>query len=767
MKQLLYILFLLISTTTYAQSKADRLFEGGFYADAIPSYKRIIKKDSSNTSAIENIAYCYKKLNDYENAERYYLLACQRNPTKAENFLNYGQVLKQRGKLAQAKGAFETYLKSNPSSLIGKLMLQSCGDIESWKIDPDRFIVKPLKDLNFSGAEFNPIPYKNGLIFITDRAIDHVTESEAGWNHTPYLSVFFAPFKDGDSLAFDKAKRFDNVFNSDYHDGPLVISNDGSKAYFTRVEHLSSKNETINQMKLLEVTLTNKGADKNTLKELPFNTSDYSVGHPAISDDGSILVFASNKANGVGKMDLYESRFINHDWTTPKLLDSTINTPGNEVFPYFHDDYLYFSSDGHPGYGGLDLYRVNYKNREKLENLRAPLNSNADDFSVSYKNNLTGYFSSNRLGGTGGDDIYFFRELPYTEDTLELTGIFEYNSLPIEGANLELVDAGTGEVISTIATGPNGTFRFQKLSGDKNYLIRLNEDETNEELYNYGELYLTNKAGAKVMLIERVKSGEFSFKPLHADDLALMPILEEENENDNLLTITVFGQVYHKLPGDYSAGLKVHLVNDEGVIIATVYTDSLGKFHFEKLSPDEKYLFQLGEDDEVHLIITDENGKILEVAHKQANKTFMYKRLSGDENMISLLNEEDEIIKIKEDENFVISNIYYDYNSWEINPRAAKELDKLVLILEKNSHIGIELESHTDSRASDTYNLNLSKKRAEVAVKYIVEKGIDTNRLTPVGYGETRLVNSCDNNTECSEEEHAKNRRTEFKIIRK
>ncbi len=172
----------------------------------------------------------------------------------------------------------------------------------------------------------------------------------------------------------------------------------------------------------------------------------------------------------------------------------------------------------------------------------------------------------------------------------------------------------------------------------------------------------------------------------------------------------------------------------------------------------------MNEGEDLKVIITDEKGNILDRLKMLKDGTFEYVRLDPDQSFITLLNENDEVIKIKFKEKFVMSKIYYEYDSWEITPESAQILDKLAEILKKNENIKVTLGSHTDSRASDKYNLELSRKRADAAVKYLISKGVDPSRIKGIGYGESQPVNHCVNGVECSEEEHAKNRRTEIII---
>ncbi len=209
------------------------------------------------------------------------------------------------------------------------------------------------------------------------------------------------------------------------------------------------------------------------------------------------------------------------------------------------------------------------------------------------------------------------------------------------------------------------------------------------------------------------------------------------------------------------------MVDDEGNIIGKTLTDKNGKFIFEKLSPDDEYLFMLAENDgSLKMIVLDENGKVLESAKRLIDGKFRYVRLDADQNVITLINEVDEVIKIAENENFIISNVLYDFASDKINEVAALELDKLVLILQKNKHVGVELSSHTDSKGTEERNIKLSQRRADAAVHYVVSKGIAKDKIIAKGFGEKMPVAPNQINGKDNPEGRAKNRRTEFKVIK-
>ncbi|MCB0380495.1 MAG: OmpA family protein [Flavobacteriales bacterium] len=758
LKTLLPLLLLACNGIFAQESKADDLFKQERYFEAIELYQKVLKKSPSNVNATQNIAFSYRKLKDYQNAETYYAKAVELNPKEPANNLYYGQALKNNGKFSDAKVQFQNYLNKVPNSLVGKLMLQSCSDVANWEVDPKEFTVSTFENINSVNSDFCPLTYDDGIVFVSERGIDLVNESANNYSGTPYLSIFFAK----ETKSYKKAKHFSNQLNSLYHDGPVSISSDNKTIYFTRANKEERGEKFANKLKIYVATLENK--KWKNIKEFKYNSVKYSVAHPWISADGTKLFFSSDMPGGYGKMDIYVCNREGETWGTPINLGSEVNTTENEVFPYFRKDQLYFASDGLSGYGGLDIYSVfatdNWKNPK---NLKTPLNSPKDDFGIFFTDDENGYFSSDREGGMGSDDIYKFNYQSIEKQT-SMTGVLEYDKLPASNVGITLFDENDQALQST-TTDDNGKFKFNKLRMDESYFLKINEED--DALLQKAKMYLTNSKGEKVQLANDIGKGKFQFQALPYDKYDELPLLEEVDES--LFTISVFGQAYKKLPGDYSDGLEIWVVDENGKIIGKTKTDKNGKFSFDKLSPDEQYLFMLAEDDpSINLIIVDENGKVIDATKRLIDGKYRYVRLANEQNVITLINELDEVIKIGENDNFVISKIFYDYRSSDINPAAAKELDKLVLILEKNKGVGIELSSHTDSKGSDEYNARLSHERAQKARDYIISKGINTNRITAKGMGESQPV-APNTNEDGSDNPtgRAKNRRTDFRIIKR
>ena len=634
---------------TFAQFKrANKHFSQGEFSEAIIYYVKTIKKEPSNKEAVQNLAFSYRKLKDYKNAEIYYARAVALNPGESSNMLYYGQALKNNNKLKEAKVQFENFVAKNPTSFIGKLMVQSCGDIKDWEVEEKEFEVNAVENINTKDADFCPLVYEGGIVFVSERGIDLVNTNHSGMANKPYLSLFYAS-KD---KAYKKVKHFSNQLSSLYHDGPVTISEDGSEIYFTRADKREKGRKYINRLQIFSAKLD--GKKWKNIKAFEYNNEDYSVAHPWLSKDGSKLFFASDMDGGYGGMDIYVCKKEGEKWSAPINLGADVNTSENEVFPYFREGTLYFSSEGHSGYGGLDVFSTKEaENWGTVVNLKAPLNSSKDDFGIFYTDDENGYFSSDREGGVGSDDIYSFSWHAISRQTA-MSGILEYDKLGASGSTINLLDEDD-HIIETTVTDEYGKFKFDKLELDKNYILAIDSDD--DSFLEEAKLYLTNSAGEKVMLAQKAGKGRFKFQALPYEYYDELPLLDETD--DNILTAEVFGQLYKTLPGDYSDGMEVWVVDDEGNIIGKSKTNQEGFFSFDKLSDEEQYLFMLAEDDpDINMIILNKDGTVLDAAKRLIDGKYRYSKLGTDNNVLSLMNEEDESIAFVSSDSVSTVNIF-------------------------------------------------------------------------------------------------------------
>jgi outer membrane protein OmpA-like peptidoglycan-associated protein len=420
---------------------------------------------------------------------------------------------------------------------------------------------------------------------------------------------------------------------------------------------------------------------------------------------------------GFGGMDIYESDFENGEWSSPKNLGAEINSEGDEVFPNFtENNLLYYSSNGKAGFGGLDIFYSQPLTNGKWQkpvNMGYPMNSSKDDFGICTKNNLqSGYLTSNR---NGSDDIFMFNAVCYF-----LNGIVvdAKTNEPIEDAVVKIYE--NGKWLKDGYTGSDGKF---KCCFEKEMLYEFSVDKLHYET-------------AKIKLPKIYDVAKPVIIPLQKNEL-----IPTENFDSTKIKISIAGVVYNEGNKQPMDNVLVVLENYRTNKHDTLITKLDGKFHFNLAYNTKFKLSGNKQNCGSNWYEISTTG----IKNSQELNQGMGMYCMGD------------VIKLE--------NIYYDLDKYFIRPDAALELDKTVAVLKKYLTMRIELRSHTDSRAKFNYNLTLSQKRAESAVQYLISKGINAERILPMGYGETQLTNKCADDIPCSEIEHQANRRTEFKII--
>jgi outer membrane protein OmpA-like peptidoglycan-associated protein/tetratricopeptide (TPR) repeat protein len=423
------------------QKKADRLYESFAYAKAIDVYKDLLEKDYKIEHNQRKLADSYFLLRDPENAAPLYARVVEQPGVSPEYYYKYAQALRGVRRYDESRQWLKKYLEEGKNQNLVEDLLNE-----------EKIAIYPgLETFSLKNAEFNSEfsdfgAYKNnGTVYFTSaRAKGAKNPKIYDWNGEPFLDIYTVSSKNGilESLSGE--------VNSVRHEGPLVISKDGTTMYFTRNNYINNKNgkkdsEGVNHLKIYKASLVN--GEWTNIEELPFNNDNYSVGHPALSKDGQTLYFASEAPEGFGGSDLYKVSVKNGIFGTPENLGEQINTPGNEVFPFAAEDSkLYFSSDGHKGYGLLDVFVVDLQNRENIFNLGEPINSNLDDFSftISSEDISEGFVASNRPGGKGSDDIYQLSMLAPL--MLKGTVTDSINGKPIANATVRLMDENEQQI---------------------------------------------------------------------------------------------------------------------------------------------------------------------------------------------------------------------------------------------------------------------------------------------------------------------------------
>jgi tetratricopeptide (TPR) repeat protein len=468
--------------------KADEYYSLMNYKQAIDLYQSVLEKSGEDTAIIYKIANSYRLLNDNKNAEEWYRrgIINNENTVNPIHKLNFAQVLTINGKYEEALYWFKEYYKtSSISDLRAKEAIRSIENISSFYYDTTFYVTYPV-NINTLYSEFGPCYYKDGIIFLSDR-----NSAQSG-----FLSWFFSSV---DSVGnFSKPVKFNKSLKTGYNEGPVTFYDDYKKMIFS--QNLVPEKFDKKQINDIPVQLFSAFLDADDQWQdkqiLPFINKGYSYAQPSVSDDGETLYFSSNMPGGYGGADLYASKFENGTWSSPVNLGNKINTPGNEMFPFiFKDTILYFSSNGHGGLGGLDIFKINLKDTDKLTNLGVPMNSPNDDFGIVLdKDGLSGYLASNRPNGIGSDDIYGFKIVRLT---LTIKIIDGATALPVSNAEIYTVDSINGKRIGITDQEGSCTLIVPVC---KLYQIRIKRENYETKVYTFESLKQAQKTLAVISL---------------------------------------------------------------------------------------------------------------------------------------------------------------------------------------------------------------------------------------------------------------------------
>lgn len=610
------------------------------------------------------------------------------------------------------------------------------------------------RTINTRQLEFSPAFFEDGIVFIssqkplsTEKIFDARIESGT-------MSIFLARRDENGQL--EKPEAFATSLVSTLHEGPLTFDKSANHIYFSRNNNenngkIAKYTEGVSRLKIYMAQRqgeTNWGLPI----ELSFNENISDACHPSISDNGEKLYFASNRAGGYGGMDLYVSERTKTGWGKPRNLGPKINTVGNELFPFIHaDGTLFYSSNGLAGNGGLDVFYIKWDNNDLAlslpnkkgkgsvgmpVNLGKPYNSDKDDFGFILDTEMKmGYLTSNRSGGVGSDDIYSFS----ANQTDELENPDEHitdNVVKEELDNEPKINT-THHTTNPKPYSKDNSTTYSNNNSSVNYDVNANSNAYSNPRPNVGNEVKTKGKQVNILVVDRQTSkpiSEATTAYLNLNDLSVSDVILGNNDKQ--------GQ-FVKYDGTFDLDLVASKLQNK-------QTNVSGKAQIK----------------------TDKNGSYVINVTKKGYLTEQITLKKGDlrDDVVVLLSQSSgqslRNVTLHEGRSFKLNNVYYDYDAATIRPDAARDLDALFALMVKYPDMEVELSSHTDARGTPGYNLDLSQRRAESAVQYLVRKGIDSQRITAIGYGEGQLKNHCVSGVFCTDHEHKINRRTEVKITK-
>jgi outer membrane protein OmpA-like peptidoglycan-associated protein len=714
---------LIISASGFAQSgkirKANRLYEAYNYSDAAERFNELEYKDAE---ALRKEAESLLYYGNYAGAEVLFLQLVQSESKLPIDHYHYSYVLRVNKKYQESDEQLKIFYSLNSDdSRAGQLIMDE-NYFSRISVDESRYNISNL-NFNTSAQEFSPSYYNDGIVFTSSRVKMGASIRIYNRNKQPFLNMYYSENSNGSSFA--NPQQFWKRINKKYHDGPSVFYNKFSKIVFTR-NYYDEKSTAGSRN--LKIYFAEKDGDSWTKPtEFAYNNKEYSVGHPYITEDGKTMYFVSDMPGGIGGTDIYITILqADNTWSKPENLGQIINTEGNEMFPFLSSKgNLIFSSDGHLGLGGLDLFITNPE-LTKVINMGVPLNTNADDFGfIADAEMKTGYFSSNRSDGRGDDDIYSVNILkPFTFGKIIKGTAFDTEGKILAETKVVLKD-DSGKTISEVVTGADGCYSFN-VPADQDFVLNGTKLD-----YFDGNKTASTKTSENEIIADLIlqKDPGLWLYALVTDSKTKEKI---EGAEITLKDITT-GQSFNfitPVSGDFTKTLEDKKLND--------------KANYQIILKREGYF-------------TKELDLSMEFNHPGQYDLHLMLDFSMDQEVKDLT----ELVKI--------NPIYFDLDKYNIRPDAAVELDKIVEIMNKYPNMVVELGSHTDCRASAAYNLRLSDNRAKASAEYIKGKIVNPERITGKGYGESKLINKCECEgakvVPCTEEEHQLNRRTEFKVI--
>ena len=655
MRHSIHILYLFIVATLLFSCSTDKAIRKGDqhyaiceYIEAVKEYKKAYRKTSAKEKPRRGViawkmAECYRKTNNAARAMGSYKNAIRYNYPDSLAYRHLADALLINGNYKEAIENYEKYLAIAADDNLAQVGLQTARQSAEWKKNPTRYIVKKADELNGLRSDYCPM-YVGGdttMIVTTSTRKEATGTDISGVTGQKCADLFLT--KRNDKGKWQKVELIQGEVNSAYEDGACAFTPDGKTMYFTRCV-------TDEQFPRFAAIFRSTRKDAAWGKPEPIKISSdtlASYAHPAVSPDGEWLYFASDMGGGMGGFDIWRFYIGGNQYKAGILenIGEQINTEGNEMFPAFGpNNELYFSSNGYPGMGGLDIFYASQVNDStyQINNMMAPINSNADDFGITFAPGLyRGYFSSNRNDARGWDHIYSFF-LPETVHTLN-GWIYEKDGYELTTATIHMI--GNDGSKSSFGAMNDGSFSVRVTPGVEYVLLGTCKGYLNA--------------------MQELKTTEQTGKVEYSRNFELAPI----------------------------------------------------------------------------------NRPVL------------------------------------------IDNIFYEFAKATLTPESSASLDELVKLLENNPNVTIELSAHCDARGSDKYNEKLSQQRAESVVKYLIEHGIEAERLTAKGYGESRpktvpkkltekypFLKENDVLTEqfinaLTDEEqqeicHQLNRRTEFQVLR-
>lgn len=664
--------------------------------------------------------------------------------------------------------AIKKQLLPNPKSFGWILICCLLGHTSVAQNVTETLTIRNVESINSKTLEYAPLIYGDQLVFTSTRPTAGSPMTKWRDEKNQFSDLYVAD--KSNYSGFINVRRLPGKASSPVHDGVATFNKEGTELFFTRSNKNGKNANNVINLKIYSAQLVNNVWQN--MQELPFNDEHFSNCHPSLSQDGSQLIFASNRPGGFGGMDLYRSKNINGVWQHPENLGPTINSSSNELFPFLAaNGTLYFSSDNENSLGGMDIFKAEPTEEQNkfavAQNLGVDFNSPADDFGFCETvDRKEGYFASNRKGGKGGDDIYHWawKDVILPPDQLSISIYDAQDNKRLSNALVTIFDDGvttTKNDIYPIAkmmsiTDTPAENPYKKLekknyqTGSRGKISMILEEEKSYTIFIEKEGYLPLK---KVLTTEELTNKK-------QWDLVL------ERKAGIPLRIKAINMPFR----EPAAFVTLELLNKSTQKIERAISDEMGNFTFHltcgcdyeltgEKSAYRKYQKQFTTkyrncgnlnaiNTELYMIEQNVIAEISNTKNKRFHSLAQYQQQG--------------LHKIGETVH--LNRMTFSENKADLLPQTINELNQVYQFLQSYPNISVELAVHTDARGTAKFNHRLARKRADIIAQFLLEKGTPKEQISTIGYGEDKLLNHCSDGIRCSEEEHLQNKRVEMKI---
>jgi outer membrane protein OmpA-like peptidoglycan-associated protein len=842
--------------------KAYNHIEALDYESAIEALLPLAEQ-GDNAEVATLLGTIFRKQNSFGKSAVWYEKAVALPDVEPSAYFYYGMMLLHLNKCNEAQEQFDYFFSLKPLDPRQFQLKDACAFQQSLAAVQDENVqVQPL-DFNSVFSDIGPAFYRNGLVFGSVRT----SPNDLGLGEVdPFYDLYFVE-GEKDRFSFGQPQSFSSRLNTKVHEAIVTFSQDESKIYFTRNQIADTEHSSVKATGLEIVYANSEAGDRwGDLQLLPFNSPKYSIAHPSLSPDGTMLFFSSDMPGGFGGKDIWITTFELDHWTNPVNLGPLVNTEGDEMFPFYHPSgKLYFSSDGQVGMGGQDIF-ITEPNKAgvwaNVRNIGTPINTAFDDYGIIISPEEDyGYFTSTRPGGAGKDDIYGFRK-GFRPDP----GLLTQNEGPKDTkvvVHIDLLDESTGQRLENPVV-KNCEANLYRSVGTSSFQMNLLpgdccEVEIDVDGYETRIVEICgdpdNRKQSVTMVRERViaPATEPGFDPEEVVTKSAPPAIDtppaptvpdpvtktgltepatnptttlpeevsartpaatnssasfEEDTfgEDTVRTVSnepeettrqktpgvveetteiirettrarkttkyLIGTVYDPLNSRPIPFATIHLLNSTCGVNLKIQSDESGHYRLPLISNCcinirvEKEGFQTYS--ALEALCTDKAGNVkgsTSILLKPEPKE-VKNEVKGQTNRSAFDGfERSKNTKTADAGPAYVLNVYYETGRTSVMEESVPELMKLLELLNNNPELVVEIGAHTDSQGTETFNQQLSQRRAENVVKFLVSQGIYGKRLIAKGYGEAQLINDCDDNADCKEEQHQVNRRTEFRVL--